>query len=274
METAPESEGAKADRAWAECLQRDASPLSRLFMGQSQSSVTCSRCNGRFTMYEPFWNLSLPLAPKAGGSLAWLGLKPGGVLSIEDCLRLFAAEEKLAGEEAFHCGICKDRVTATKRLRLHRLPDAVALHIKRFHHKGTTMGKLTATVAFPPSGLDFTAYLSPEAPHGREEALYDLYAVSNHVGTLSGGHYTAYCRVQQADGTGAWHHFNDEVVTAVPQSQVVSPNAYILFYAKRKYRDVAAARAVLGAAPAGHTHSRSRSTGASFFHGMGPRKES
>lgn len=34
-----------------------------------QSSVTCHGCGRRFTMYEPFWDLSLPLAKEG----EWLG---------------------------------------------------------------------------------------------------------------------------------------------------------------------------------------------------------
>ena len=36
--------------------------------------------------------------------------------------------------------------------------------------------------------------------------IYDLYAVSNHMGTARGGHYTAYAKHPYS---GDWHHFND-----------------------------------------------------------------
>jgi len=36
---------------------------------------------------------------------------------------------------------------------------------------------------------------------------YDLYAVSNHSGTPSGGHYTAAAKNPY---TGQWHYFNDQ----------------------------------------------------------------
>lgn len=37
-------------------------------------------------------------------------------------------------------------------------------------------------------------------------AMYNLYAVSNHSGTTMGGHYTAYCR---NPNSGEWYTFND-----------------------------------------------------------------
>ncbi len=42
------------------------------------------------------------------------------------------------GEEAFHCETCKEKTAATKHLRLHRFPDVLVLHIKRFKHKART----------------------------------------------------------------------------------------------------------------------------------------
>ncbi|KDD74613.1 hypothetical protein H632_c1183p0, partial [Helicosporidium sp. ATCC 50920] len=65
---------------------------------------------------------------------------------------------------------------------------------------------------------------------------YDLYAVSNHYGSLAGGHYTAACRVPGGLGAApgeAWYSFNDEIVTRVTPEQVVSPSAYMLFYVRR-----------------------------------------
>ena len=63
-----------------------------------------------------------------------------------------------------------------------------------------------------------------------EPVLYDLIGVSNHFGSLNGGHYTASCKNPI---TGKWHYFNDSSVGACSKSQVVSPAAYLLFYRKR-----------------------------------------
>jgi ubiquitin carboxyl-terminal hydrolase 2/21 len=35
---------------------------------------------------------------------------------------------------------------------------------------------------------------------------YNLFAVSNHIGSAFGGHYTAYCKHPQSK---EWHSFND-----------------------------------------------------------------
>jgi ubiquitin carboxyl-terminal hydrolase 31 len=60
---------------------------------------------------------------------------------------------------------------------------------------------------------------------------YDLYAVCNHHGDdLQGGHYTATCK-NPTDGH--WYSFDDNHTSKVDESDVVSADAYILFYQKQ-----------------------------------------
>ena len=59
--------------------------------------------------------------------------------------------------------------------------------------------------------------------------IYDLFAVSNHIGQLSAGHYTA-----MTLNRGKWYQFNDhKVLECTEKDQIVSSAAYILFYARR-----------------------------------------
>ena len=51
-----------------------------------------------------------------------------------------------------------------------------------------------------------------------------------------GGHYTAFCRVDETASAGArgcWVHVSDEDVRPATASQVLSCEAYMLFYAQR-----------------------------------------
>lgn len=116
---------------------------------------------------------------------------------------------------------------ANKKLDLWNLPEVLVVHLKRFSYSRTSRDKLDTAVSFPFKDLDLGPYLlqRPElAP------LYDLYAVSNHYGGLGGGHYTAYCKMP---GTGAWYVYDDSSVREVPESQVLSPAAYVLFYRRK-----------------------------------------
>lgn len=63
--------------------------------------------------------------------------------------------------------------------------------------------------------------------------IYDLYAVSNHYGSLAFGHYTAYCKNPI---TGLWYDYNDSTVSEMNNPQdVVSSAAYVLYYKRRDF---------------------------------------
>lgn len=65
---------------------------------------------------------------------------------------------------------------------------------------------------------------------GSDENLYDLYAVCNHTGGMTGGHYTAYCK-NPVDAS--WYLFDDMRVEKISERQIVTKAAYLLFYARR-----------------------------------------
>jgi ubiquitin C-terminal hydrolase len=62
--------------------------------------------------------------------------------------------------------------------------------------------------------------------------VYDLFAVSNHEGNMSEGHYTAMACNHR---TGRWFEFNDTFVESVkdPETSLRKENAYVLFYKRR-----------------------------------------
>lgn len=61
--------------------------------------------------------------------------------------------------------------------------------------------------------------------------VYDLYAISNHFGSLSGGHYTAFCKNPIYK---KWYDFDDSNVDRVNPSNLCTKAAYVLFYKLRK----------------------------------------
>lgn len=56
---------------------------------------------------------------------------------------------------------------------------------------------------------------------------FDLYGVSNHYGTMDGGHYTGFCK---SSITKTWYKFDDHEVYELSRESVRSSAAYILFY--------------------------------------------
>lgn len=90
--------------------------------------------------------------------------------------------------------------------------------------------KVNETVKFPIEGLDMRPYCITLKDHP-EPMLYDLYGVSNHYGSLNGGHYTA-CVKNIVNGK--WYDMNDGSCSEMRSpSQVVSGAAYLLFYRLR-----------------------------------------
>ena len=72
--------------------------------------------------------------------------------------------------------------------------------------------------------ISFT--LSSDSP----STSYDLIGVVDHTGSLEGGHYTAICRSSGNASSYRWNKYDDQDVTEISQSEVVSSKAYLLFY--------------------------------------------
>jgi ubiquitin C-terminal hydrolase len=70
--------------------------------------------------------------------------------------------------------------------------------------------------------------------YNQSKPIYDLFAVCNHYGRLGFGHYTSYARDWNGDKlSDDWYSFDDNDVTKVDPSEVISNAAYILFYRRR-----------------------------------------
>ena len=68
--------------------------------------------------------------------------------------------------------------------------------------------------------------------------LYDLIGVSNHQGSLHGGHYIAHVDTNGGDRStnksARWMCFNDARVSNANASSIAGPTAYVLFYKLRE----------------------------------------
>jgi ubiquitin carboxyl-terminal hydrolase 4/11/15 len=116
-------------------------------------------------------------------------------ITLYDCLNNFMIEETLSGNDKWYCNKCKDHVIATKKMEVYRTPEILIIHFKRFSHNRSSMfgsKKINDKIDFPVEGLNMTNYVI-NSKDGRK-IIYDLYAVSNHFGSLSGGHYTAFAK--------------------------------------------------------------------------------
>ncbi|CAK4258371.1 unnamed protein product [Aphanomyces euteiches] len=172
--------------------------------------------------------------------------KVEAVLSIDSCLKDFTASELI--DEAY-CSRCKSLTPSTKKMDLWRLPPLLIIQLKRFQYTTTSRRKLRNFVHFPLKGLDLQDYLVQTSTKsglqywqflgGRvaknKYAVYDLYAVVNHIGALGGGHYVANVF---SESDKKWKCFNDHLCRDIDEKDVVSPSAYILFYIRRDMKSL------------------------------------
>jgi len=182
-------------------------------------------------------------------------------VSLQECFSLYTSEERLGQDDAFFCPQCNKKREVVKKLGVWSVPDVLVVHLKRFRQSTRATNKLETMVNFPLDGFDMSPnmartpdmvpsaeptsnglrVLSAFSPWkhpkrfrigGREsdETTYELYSVCNHHGSdLQGGHYTAVCR-NPTDGQ--WYSFDDVHTKQIPENEVVTKDAYILFYQK------------------------------------------
>ena len=146
-------------------------------------------------------------------------------IDLEECVAEFRHEETLGKNDTWYCGECKEHVCARKKLDIWNTPDVLCIHLKRFQGSGRHRAKLNTLVHFPLSGLSLSDHVLED---GSKSRVYDLFAVSNHVGSLNHGHYTAMVKRGEE-----WYRMNDRSAQKMKEEEVCTNAAYILFYKKR-----------------------------------------
>lgn len=95
--------------SWNRYFSYENSYISKLFVGQLESAVTCGDCGYVSTVFEVFWDLSVPV-PQADSSL-------------HSCLDHFFDKERL---DSYTC--CKCKVSnATRVFRVVRWPHILTI---------------------------------------------------------------------------------------------------------------------------------------------------
>ncbi|TPX40798.1 hypothetical protein SeLEV6574_g06400 [Synchytrium endobioticum] len=151
---------------------------------------------------------------------------PSTVVTLDDCLKHFLEEEQ--GLEDWSCSKCKGS-RGVKKLDLWSLPPVLVLHLKRFarHPRYLAWRKQDRMVDYDET-IDLAPFIAEDAPLANSNVQYELFGVSNHIGTMGAGHYTAHCK-----RNSEWYSFDDEKVDQVENSERRKKWAYILFYRVR-----------------------------------------
>ncbi|CAF0743098.1 unnamed protein product [Adineta steineri] len=149
-------------------------------------------------------------------------------LTLEGCLREFCSIENLEDTCLCEHETCKKHTKASKQLQFSTLPPIIIIQLKRFSHKDGLRDKIQTFVDYPIEGLDLSSFLL-----SREEAIYDLFAVTKHTGSIYSGHYIAVAK-HEANGSSLWYKFEDSYVSSFCYTNdIVSDDAYLLFYMRK-----------------------------------------
>ncbi|PIL31043.1 hypothetical protein GSI_05739 [Ganoderma sinense ZZ0214-1] len=190
--------------------------VHRLFEGVLTSETRCLTCETVSSRDESFIDLSIDIEQNS---------------SVTACLRQFSASEMLCQKNKFFCDSCCDLQEAEKRMKIKKLPNVLALHLKRFKIQ-EDVGKyikLAYRVAFPMELRLFNTVDDAEDP----DRLYELFAIVVHIG--NGPYHGHYVTLVKARGT--WTLFDDDTVSTVKESDIPkyfgdsnSGSAYVLYY--------------------------------------------
>ena len=98
--------------------------------------------------------------------------------------------------------------------------------------------KLDTLVDFPLEHLDMAPFVLSKKQKSAP-LIYDLFAVSNHFGSVGFGHYTAFGKNPLED---KWYNFDDSscspISSSIGKKEIVSNAAYSLFYRLRGHQNL------------------------------------
>lgn len=176
--------------------------------GQYKNIFTCLNCKKETITFEPFNIVDLPI-PNSHINV-----------SIYDCLTSFSNSEIL--EEGKKCTKCRRNTSTKKNITIWRAPRILIICLKRFDKK---LNKIHTNILFPKEKLTIFSKFS------NKEFNYYLSGVVYHTGSYFGGHYYSVCRVMDKNNNlRKWVKFDDESVSYIDESRIITPNSYILFY--------------------------------------------
>ncbi|EFA79836.1 peptidase C19 family protein [Heterostelium album PN500] len=122
------------------------------------------------------------------------------------------------------------RRNASKQYLLANTPPYLTIQLKRFMQTSRNGFQKDGKRISYPLVLDLTAFTDQSsASTSRESHRYRLNGVVEHMGGMGGGHYVAHI---YDDTTGQWYYVSDSTSRLSSLEQVMSNEAYVLFYKK------------------------------------------
>jgi len=188
--------------------------IKSIFQGTTTSHILCTNCKKISTSEEPFFALSLDI---------------NRVKRLEDAINFYFSTQKLFDEQnLYFCDRCEKKVKAKKKLCLHKPPNILTIHLKRFSSNGVfgNFCKNSDHIVYN-EFLDMTNFFSKKSSFKKGNNNYQLYGVIAHLGSfLNTGHYVCYVK----GPSGQWFFIDDDKVSKTAFNNFSREPAYILFY--------------------------------------------
>jgi len=207
----------------------------KLFRGKVESNVCCASCEAKSSTIDPIEDIGLEVT-RTSGSLS----------DLSSAFQKFTKAEPLTG---YKCESCGNMGSATKQSRLASIPPILTLHLKRFRYGsdgkplplpsrrggrevsqllGTSgSAKIEGHIKFPLI-FDLKPFLTESLKDKIKSMFCRLFAVIVHAGKNShSGHYVAYVRNLSKN---EWCKMDDARVSRATSQEVLSAEAYMLFY--------------------------------------------
>lgn len=171
------------------------------------STFTCVECSNSVCKYEFNTILSLNVKP-----------------TLEECFKDYVRSEMIDRK----CEICSNKKTI-KQKQIWRPGMLLYIQLCRFNNlPNGRVWKNNQEVEIP-NTIDLSEYCDNSMKTDNSLSYkYKLKGISNHMGSLGGGHYTA-DSVSLVDNS-TWYHFDDSRVGRHRSETIDASNAYILMY--------------------------------------------
>ncbi|XP_051285245.1 trichohyalin-like isoform X2 [Dicentrarchus labrax] len=197
----------------AECLELILNKISQRdskeIQGHLMYTTKCSEGHIINKETNPFW--TLPLSLKDNHDTTY---------SVERLFQRIFQTKTFNGDNKVHCNECNNKTEATSECEMEKYPPILNLLLKRFDFDYRRMSHYKSDCC-----VDVPLELKTK------NQTYKLYGMVNHMGSLTGGHYTATI-LSNEDET--WYECNDSYVGKVEQlfekGTYKSKTVYLLMY--------------------------------------------
>ena len=201
----------------SEIYKHEYSEILHIFYGISVSQLIdiTSEKNILQTKPESFFILDLPIYGP----------------NLYTCLQKYCTPELLEKDNAWFNEKTGLKQDVFKQTVFWNFPKILVISLSRFYvnkeNGNYQLMKNVHLVDFPIDHLDLSSFV-----HGNNSTnnQYELYGICNHIGDITGGHYSAFIKTSQ----NQWFHCNDHLIEHVEKPEcIITPMAYCLFYRRK-----------------------------------------